>query len=368
MSTAPEATGSRTFRLIERFTLRALIEACLAVEHGVAAARDVELGMMAGAGVSPGPFLRADERGLDDVVERLEACQQEHDDRFEPPITLRRLVAQGRLGQKSGQGFFPYPQPDEGQDRSAVQLETRDDIAIAWLNGPPANALGSEAIADLRSIWEEVEGSARALVIASGHILAFSAGADVKEFARMDPEEGARSAAAGHELMRAMETSSVPTLACVNSIAYGGGCELAMACDVRIAGESASFGQPEVHLGIIPGFGGTQRLPWLIGGGAALELILTGEPIGASEALQMGLVNDVAPDLELFDVTMQWARKLADQPPIAIREMKRASKPEDLDQALHREQEAFGTAFRSQDAREGIAAFQEKREPEWRGE
>ncbi len=368
MSTAPEAATEATVPLVERFPLRALIEACLVVEHGVAAARDVEIGMMAGGGVAPGPFARADDRGLDSVLERLESLQQEHGDRFEPPLTLRRLVTQGRLGQSSGQGFFPYPRPDPGQDRSTVWLETRDDVAIAWLDNPPANALGSRALAELRSIWEEIEHRVRALVIASGHIFTFSAGADVKEFSGMDPGEGGRVAAAGHELMRAMEQSSVATVACVNSLAYGGGLELAMACDVRIAGESASFGQPEVQLGIIPGFGGTQRLPWLIGGGAAMEMILTGEPIGSSEALQMGLVNDVTPDLELFDVAMQWARKLADQPPIAVREMKRAAKPADLDDALRREQEAFGAAFSSQDAREGIAAFQEKREPEWRGQ
>src|ERR687887_2891660 len=134
MSTA--ASGAATETLVERFTLKALVESCLVLEEGVASVKDIEIGMMMGAGILPGPFARADERGLDDVLEALERAQSEWGDAFEPPALLRRLVAQGRLGKKSGQGFFPYPQPDGDGERETILLETRDDVTIVWLNRP----------------------------------------------------------------------------------------------------------------------------------------------------------------------------------------------------------------------------------------
>ena len=134
--------------------------------------------------------------------------------------------------------------------------------------------------------------------------------------------------------MRGMEQSSTVTIAAVNSIAFGGGCELAMACDFRIAAESATFGQPEINLGIIPGFGGTQRLPRLVGEAKALEMNLTGDPIDAYEAHRVGLANQVVPDHELFDTALSWARKLAEQAPIAIEQIKKRSAQPDLDEGL----------------------------------
>src|SRR3954453_13802507 len=273
MSTAASETATGT--LVERFGLKALVESCLVLEEGVASAKDIEIGMMTGAGILPGPFARADERGLDDVLEALERAESEWGEAFSPPLLLRRLVAQGRLGKKTGQGFFPYPQPDDGQGRETVLLETRDDVAIAWLNRPPANPLSPQVIRELTALWQEVEGKARALVFASSNIFTFSAGADIKEFTKMDPaKEGTELVDSGHGFMRAMEKSSTVTIAAVNSLAFGGGCGLSMACDFRIAAESATFGQPEVNLGIIPGFGGTQRLPRLVGEAKALEMNL----------------------------------------------------------------------------------------------
>jgi enoyl-CoA hydratase/3-hydroxyacyl-CoA dehydrogenase len=164
-----------------------------------------------------------------------------------------------------------------------------------------------------------------------------------------------------------MEKSSTVTIAAVNSIAFGGGCELAMACDFRIAAESASFGQPEVNLGLIPGFGGTQRLPRLVGESKALEMNLTGDPIDAFEAYRVGLANEVVPDHELFDTALAWARKLSQQAPIAIEQIKTVSAHGDLDEGLAAEAPAFGKAFGSEDAREGIAAFLGKRRPKFQG-
>jgi enoyl-CoA hydratase / 3-hydroxyacyl-CoA dehydrogenase len=369
MSTADAGTTPALSSIVDRMGLKTLVESCLVLEEGVASAKDIEIGMMMGAGILPGPFTRADEAGLDTVLEQLEGAQREWGDAFEPPTILRRLVAQGRVGKKVGQGFFPYPQPDTGDQRETVLLETRDDIAIAWLNRPPANPLSPQAIGDLIDLWNAVDGKVRALVIASSNIFTFSAGADIKEFTKMTPDAaGADLLGEGHRFMRSMEQSSTVTIAAVNSIAFGGGCELAMACDFRIAAESATFGQPEINLGIMPGFGGTQRLPRLVGEAKALEMNLTGEPIDAYEAHRLGLANQVVPDHELFDTAMSWARKLAGQAPIAIGEIKKRSHLADLDEGLRTEVEGFAHAFGSEDAREGIAAFLQRRRPSFKGQ
>jgi enoyl-CoA hydratase/3-hydroxyacyl-CoA dehydrogenase len=366
MSTAAETRATDT--LVERMGLKTLVEACLVLEEGIASAKDIEIGMMMGAGILPGPFARADERGLDEVLEALERARTDWSEAFEPPVILRRLVAQGRLGKKSGQGFFPYPQPDEGQSRETVLLETRGEVAIAWLNRPPTNPLSPQLLRELADLWQEVDGKARALVVASSNIFTFSAGADIKEFTRMDPEtEGREMIESGHALMRSMERSRTVTIAAVNSLAFGGGCELAMGCDFRLAAESASFGQPEINLGIIPGFGGTQRLPRIVGEAKALELNLTGEPIDAWEAQRLGLANRVVPDHELFDTALSWARRLAEQPPMAIEQIKRVSAAADLDEGLRREGEGFATVFGSEDAKEGVSAFLGKRQPKFEG-
>jgi enoyl-CoA hydratase / 3-hydroxyacyl-CoA dehydrogenase len=366
MSTA--ASSHAIEALVDRMGLKTLVESCLVLEEGVASVKDIEVGMMMGAGILPGPFARADEAGLDTVLDRLERAQREWGAAFEPPAILRRLVAQGRLGKKSGQGFFPYPQPDADDQRETVLLDTRGDIAIAWLNRPPTNPLSPQAMRDLISVWDEVEGNVRAFVIASSNIFTFSAGADIKEFTKMSPDaEGADLVESAHRFMRGMEQSSTVTLAAVNSIAFGGGCELAMACDFRIAAESATFGQPEINLGIMPGFGGTQRLPRLIGEAKALEMNLTGDPIDAYEAYRIGLANEVVPDHELLDTTLGWARKLAQQAPLAIGEIKKASHRPDLDEGLAAEGEGFGRVFGSEDAREGISAFLQKRRPKFEG-
>src|SRR5437764_1262487 len=216
---------------------------------------------------------------------------------------------------------------------------------------------------------EELDGKLRAVVFASSNIFTFSAGADIKEFQRSmggDQQSGELLDVA-HGFTRAMERSSTSTIAAVNSIAFGGGCELAMACDFRIAAESSSFGQPEINLGIIPGFGGTQRLARLVGEGRALEMNLTGDPIDADEAYRIGLANRVVPDHELFDAALAWAPALADQAPLAVEQIKSVSANADLDRGLEAEQAGFATVFGSEDAREGVAAFLEKRRPTFRG-
>lgn len=370
----PRSDGATEFdadELAQRFVLKALVEACLLLEENVATIRDIDLGMMAGAGLIPPPFARADQTGLDSVLAELERAAVEWGERFAPPQILRRLVAQGRLGAKSGQGFFAYKRPDDDFEQGeAVTLETRDGFAIAWLDRPPANSLSPQVIGELKRVWEHVDAdeSIRALIIASANPMLWSAGADIKAFTQLDERSGAQLLNDAHGLLRAMEQSSTVTIAAINAVSYGGGCELAMACDVRIAARSASFGQPEINLGIIPGFGGTQRLPRLVGTARALELNLTGDPISADEAFVIGLVNRVVPDHELHDVARAWARKLGGQAPLAVGAIKRTTAGDaDLDEGIEAEKQAFGEVFQSADAREGIGAFLGKRAPQWTG-
>jgi enoyl-CoA hydratase/3-hydroxyacyl-CoA dehydrogenase len=341
------------------------------LEEGVSTLREIETGMMTGAGILPGPFARADERGLDEVLSALEQAEREWGENFAPPTVLRRLVAQGRLGRKTGQGFFAYPQPDADFDQQeTVLLETRGDVAILWLNRPPANPLSPQVIKEIGVVWKHCNETAaiRSVVIASSNIFTFSAGADIKEFTKMGADGGGADLLHGaHAMLREMESSSTTTIAAVNSIAFGGGCELAMGCDFRIAAESATFGQPEINLGIIPGFGGTQRLPRLVGEAKALEMNLTGDAVLAEEAYRLGLVHAVVPDHELLDTALNWARKLAGQAPIATEQIKRVSHGADLDQGIEAEKQGFATAFGSEDAKEGIGAFLQKRSPKFKG-
>jgi enoyl-CoA hydratase / 3-hydroxyacyl-CoA dehydrogenase len=366
--------GDPPENLAELQQLAALREACLVLEEGVATSRDIDFGLMGGAGMDPRrgllpPFWRADVDGLDVVLEKMEQAEEEHGDRFSPPTILRRLVAQGRLGVRAGQGFYPYPRPDEGEQPDTVKLETRGKVAIAWLANVPMNAISPGVVRDLNTVWTRVKESdeIRTLVVASTVPLLFSAGADIKAFMSMDEAQGRELMETGHAMFRELGTEKVTTIAAVNGIAFGGGCELAMACDVRLAAESAMFGQPEIKLGIIPGFGGTQRLPRLVGDAKALEMNLIGDAIRAEEAYEFGLVNRVLPDHELFDAALAYARRLSEQAPLAVEQIKRISHKPDLDEGIEAEKEAFATAFQTADAREGISAFLEKRTATFQG-
>ncbi len=363
------ATDVGQTALTDRFVLKAFVEACLVLEEGVSTTREIDLGMMAGAGLVPPPFARADATGLDEVLAALERAEAEWGERFAPPTILRRLVNQGRLGQRSGQGFFAYPRPDPTFEQGeAVRLETREGVAIAWLDRPPANSISPQVIEELARIWGHVEAdpAIHALVIASANPMIWSAGADIKAF-RPGEADGGRFVDDGHALLRAMERSSTVTIAAVNAVAYGGGCELAMGCDVRLAAQSATFAQPEIDLGILPGLGGTQRLPRLVGQAKALELNLSGQPVPAPEALELGLVNRVVPDHELLDTALSWARALGSKAPVARGLIKRVSARPDLDDGVEAEKAAFAEVFTTEDAREGIAAFLEKRQARWSG-
>ncbi|MEV4422958.1 3-hydroxyacyl-CoA dehydrogenase NAD-binding domain-containing protein [Patulibacter sp. NPDC049589] len=364
-------------RIVELSHLAMVREALLLIEDGDATVRDVDLGMAAGTGLDPKrgilpPLLKCDVEGLDVILERFEQAAETEGDRFDAPPTLRRLVAQGRLGQKTGQGFYAYPQYDETQVAETVKLETREHgVVIAWLDNAPVNSISPQVIQDLKTVWAHLEqdGSTRAVVFASASPMSavFSAGADIKAFTTLG-EAGAKTLLDdAHAVFRSFGTSSIVTIGAINALAFGGGSELALAMDVRIAAQSAVFGQPEIKLGLIPGFGGTQRLRRLVGQAKALELNLVGDPILADEAYAHGLVNTVVPDHELLDVALNWARRLAGQAPLAAGAIKRVSDVAGLDEGIEAEKDAFAEIFATDDATEGIGAFIDKRDARWTG-
>ncbi|CAA9484862.1 MAG: Enoyl-CoA hydratase / Delta(3)-cis-delta(2)-trans-enoyl-CoA isomerase / 3-hydroxyacyl-CoA dehydrogenase / 3-hydroxybutyryl-CoA epimerase [uncultured Solirubrobacteraceae bacterium] len=353
----------------DRVYLKALVEACRVLEEGVAGMRDIDVGMRLGIGMDPGPFARADAIGLDSILQALGHARERWGAHFEAPLLLRRLVAQGRLGRRSGQGFYAYPAPDPGYEDARVKLERRGAVAVVWLDNPPANVLTGQVVDELRQVWDEIhrDPAIRAMLLTSAHRSLFSAGADIGDFPSLDERGGQRLIDRAHSLLRAWEHSGTMTVAAVNGPAVGGGCELVMACDVRLAAHSATFAQPEVKLGIMPGFGGSQRLPRLVGHAKALEMNAIGEPIAAEEAYEFGLANRLVADHELFDTALLWARRLASQAPLALRELKLAAYEGDIDRGLAAEKVGFATLIDSADAHEGAAAFLERRPPRFRG-
>jgi enoyl-CoA hydratase len=249
-----------------------------------------------------------------------------------------------------------------------VRVERDGAIAIVTIDHPPANAISRAVVLGITEAFNssEADPSCRGLVLTGGGPKFFAAGADISEFG----SQGGDNIAQGQELTLAMERSRLPVIAAVNGIAFGGGCELTLACDVRIASTGARFGQPEIKLGIIPGWGGTQRLPRLIGRSAAIELLLSGDPIDSARALALGLVSQVVEPDELLSAAISVARKFAAQAPLALAATKRAvadglDRP--LSEGLEAERREFVGLFATADAREGITAFLEKRTPSWTG-
>lgn len=251
-----------------------------------------------------------------------------------------------------------------------VLLEKKGHIAVATINRPKAlNALNSQVLEDIDQLVEQVKADdeIRALVITGSGEKAFVAGADIGEMSTLTKAEGEAFGKKGNDVFRKLETLPVPTIAAVNGFALGGGCELSMACDIRLASEKAKFGQPEVGLGITPGFGGTQRLARLVGPGMAKQMVYTARNIKADEALRIGLVNAVYPLAELYAAAEKLASQIAANAPIAVRAAKKAiNEGLDLpmDEAVVVEEKAFGSCFETADQQEGMGAFLEKRKHE----
>jgi enoyl-CoA hydratase len=248
-----------------------------------------------------------------------------------------------------------------------------DGVAVLTINRPDAlNAFDVGTLTELRDRLRHLAADAgvRVVVLTGAGDRAFAAGADIKYMSGLDVEQAKEWGALGHEVGRLLETMPKPTIAAVNGFALGGGCELALACDFRYASSTAKLGQPEVNLGIIPGWGGTQRLARAVGIGLAKELVLTGRVVEAEEALRIELVNAVFEPDELMEKTLEVARGLAQKAPLALAAAKEAvnrALAGDHADNLAREGDRFGELFSSDDAKEGMNAFVEKREPRFTG-
>ena len=245
-----------------------------------------------------------------------------------------------------------------------------DGIATIVVNHPPVNSLSTPVIRDLQAVINEIKAdpSVKAVII-TGAGMFFIAGADIKEISEIKGgQQGADLARQGERFFREVELMDIPVIAAINGMCLGGGTELAMACHMRIASDRAKIGQPEINLGIIPGFGGTQRLPRLVGTGKALEIILSGDPITAAEAKAVGLVNRVVPEAEVMKQAKGLAQRIASKSKQAIsRAMKavRDGAAMGLEDGLSLENRLFGEICETKDMREGVSAFLEKRQPKF---
>lgn len=239
-------------------------------------------------------------------------------------------------------------------------------VGILTINRPKAlNALNSEVLKEIDKTLDQVDlEKTRVLILTGAGKKSFVAGADIGEMSTMMKKEGQAWGKFGNDIFRSIEKLAIPTIAAVNGFALGGGCEISMSCDIRLCSDNAVFGQPEVGLGIIPGFGGTQRLARIVGVGKAKEMIYTGSNIKADEAYRIGLVNAVYPQEQLMEQALKMAGKIAKNAPIAVRAAKNAINnglEVDMDQAIVIEEKLFGSCFETEDQKEGMKAFLEER-------
>ena len=252
-------------------------------------------------------------------------------------------------------------------------LEVRDHVAVLTINRPDKlNALNDQVVADLAQAARDLKADAavRGVILTGAGPKAFVAGADIGDLARQGVMDGRARALKGQRMLEAFERMGKPVLAAVNGFALGGGCELAMACHIRIASENARFGQPEVSLGITPGYGGTQRLPRIVGKGNALYMVLTGEHVNAPDALRMGLVSKVVPSDQLMTEAMKLMQAIVAKGPLALAltmEAVERGLETTLEEGLRIEADAFGLVASSADMKEGLTAFLEKRAPRFEG-
>ena len=261
----------------------------------------------------------------------------------------------------------------EGRRVDYVTIQHDDGVAVLTVDRQEKlNALDRQVVEEIGQALLDLESEGpRAIVVTGAGERAFVAGADIRAMSIMEPLEAKRFSEIGHAAMALLDRSPIPTIAAVNGFALGGGCEVALACDVRIAAENATFGFPEVGLGILPGMGGTQRLPRLIGPALAKELIFTGRRIGAEEARELGLVNRVVGQGEALAAAMELAAEISANGPVAVRHAKAATNRAmdvDLISGLEYEADQFALLFATEDAREGMGAFAERRKPEFTGQ
>ncbi|AFA39936.1 3-hydroxyacyl-CoA dehydrogenase [Pyrobaculum oguniense TE7] len=352
----------------------AINEAAYLLREGIATREDIDKAVKLGLNWPKGPLEFADELGIDAVVKALETWRQKTGyEEYEPDPLLKEMVSQGKTGKKAGEGFYTYVKAEE---KKLETLIVRYEPGMAWiiLNRPERlNAINPKMIEELWRVLDEIEQmdyeKVRVVVI-TGDGRAFSAGADVTGFMGATPVTIFKVSRKLQMLYERLEMLDRPVICGLNGYTLGGGLELAMACDFRIAAETAELGQPEINLGFIPGAGGTQRLARLIGRDRAKELIFTGDRIPAREAERLGLVHKVVPPDKLEQELRAFAAKLAEKPPLALAMAKYAinfglEAPQWVGMMLEATQ--FGLLFSTEDVIEGVSSFLQKKKPQFKG-
>jgi enoyl-CoA hydratase/3-hydroxyacyl-CoA dehydrogenase len=325
------------------------------VDEGVATPESVDKGATTGLRWAMGPFALMNKMGTAEALRLVEAVHKTNGTAFRVPGNL----------EKRGRSNAPWK-------LSKVALRRKEGVAIVSLDRPEAlNALNADVLSDLEAVVDSLshDKTLRAVVV-TGEGRAFAAGADIKQMIELGPLEARSYTAMGQRVFRKVETLPVPVIAAVNGFAFGGGMELAISCDIIIAAENAQFGLPEVGLGLHPGFGGTQRLPRLIGKAKAKELIFTGDKFDARQAERIGLVMKVVPQAELLAAAVELADRIAQNAPVAVSLAKQAidrGLETDIDSGLALELETAALCFTTDDIREGMRAFIEKRKAAFRG-
>lgn len=350
----------------------AINEAARLLRENVASRDDIDLGVRLGLGFPKGIFQYADELGIDAVIKALDELKNLSGYKsYSADPLLVQMVKENKLGVKTGIGFYQYGKVEE---KKLSTLIVRTEPPLAWivLNRPERlNALNPELVNELDKVLDELETNNEVrVVIITGNGRAFSAGADVASFLTLRPIDVIRLRTL-RNLVNKISLYTKPVIAAINGFALGGGLELAMACDIRIASEMAQLGQPEINIGIIPGAGGTQRLPRLIGKGKAKLLIYTGDMISAEDAYKMGLVDIMVPANRFEDEVRRIALKIAEKSPLSLLAAKLAielGSEANIWTGQTLESTLFGLLFTTKDVEEGVKAFLEKRKPQFKGE
>ncbi|MBN1317364.1 MAG: enoyl-CoA hydratase/isomerase family protein [Anaerolineales bacterium] len=381
---------------VNRLVLPLINEAAMALQEGIADVKDIDMAMIAGTGMTyqrqrMGPLQIADLLGIPTVLDELETLQKIHGARFKPANIFSKLVEQGRTGRAVNAGFLEYAPVEEQAPKAPVdasakeepveparqyiKISVEDRVATLTIDHPPVNAFNPQVVEELSGAVDELNADTdvKVVVITGAGQIAFVAGADITEFDRILKEKdipaGERMLRMGQETFTKIENSPKPYIAAINAVCLGGGLELAMACHLRIAGDRVRLGQPEINLGIIPGWGGTQRLQRIIGPSHAAQMILTGNPITAQEAAKLGLVNKVVPGGAVLKEAMGLAKIIAGKSAVAIKAAMNAIRngmDADLSSGLRAEATQFKNLFDSYDMQEGISAFLKKRKPEFK--
>ncbi|PSP46974.1 3-hydroxybutyryl-CoA dehydrogenase [Halobacteriales archaeon QH_7_69_31] len=351
-----------------RIEARIVNEAADLVGDEVATAEAIDTGLRLGAGFPEGPCRRGDKIGLERVLEKLEALHDEYGEaRYEPAAHLRDLVEDGRTGEDAGAGFFEYGEADE-RDYTTINRTLHDDgLLEIQLDRPERlNAISPDLMDEVVHLLGTVDqDEVRCMLFEGAGDRAFSAGADITSFSGYDPHEVEPG-----EVYRAIEEFPRPTIAKIDGFCLGGGHELALACDLRVATTDSEFGFPEINLGLIPGGGGTQRTVRMLGDARAKELIYRGNRISAERAESWGLINRAVEPEEFDEVVGAFVDDVVSGPPIALRKAKRVinrGRDQDMSAGLELESQAFGVLLETDDMMEGAAAFMEDRDPEFEG-